>query len=113
MKGGYKTMKSKKGSYGINVVISVALALFTLLLIAVAVIAGSQALLSSSIFTVNSLSYNQTNGMVNNLTTGVSSFFGNSGTFFSILAVVVIMIFLGLMIGAVYLFTRGRGEKGL
>jgi hypothetical protein len=51
--------------------------------------------------------------MVSNLSQGVSSFFGNSGTFFSILAVVVIMIFLGLMIGAVYLFTRGKGGAGL
>jgi hypothetical protein len=38
-----KTM-NKKGQYGINVVVAVALGLFTLLLIAVAVIAGSQAL---------------------------------------------------------------------
>lgn len=106
-------MINKKGQYGINVVVAVALGLFTLLLIAVAVIAGSNAILNSSIFTSGSTSYNQTSLMVNNLTSGVSSFFGNSGTFFAILAVVVIMIFLGLMIGAVYLFTRGRGEKGL
>jgi ABC-type transport system involved in multi-copper enzyme maturation permease subunit len=107
-----KTM-NKKGQYGINVVVAVALGLFTLLLIAVAVIAGSQALINSSIFTKDSTSYNQTSGMVSNLSQGVSSFFGNSGTFFSILAVVVIMIFLGLMIGAVYLFTRGKGGAGL
>lgn len=104
---------NKKGQYGINVVVSVALGLFTLLLIAVAVIAGSNALLSSSLFTSGSTSYNQTSNMVGNLTSGVSGFFANSGTFFAILAVVVIMIFLGLMIGAVYLFTRGRHEKGL
>ena len=104
---------NKKGAYGIEVVTAVALGLFTLLLIAVAVIAGSNALLNSSIFTSGSTSYNQTNSMVQNVTTGVSSFFGNSGTFFSILAVVVIMIFLGLMIGAVYLFTRGSAQKGI
>ena len=106
-------MKNKKGAYGINVVVSVALGLFTLLLIAVAVIAGSQSLLTSSIFTTGSTSYNQTNNMVNNLTSGVTNFFSNSGTFFSILAVVVIMIFLGLMIGEVYLFTAGRKQEGL
>ena len=48
-----------------------------------------------------------------NLSQGFSNFFGNSTTFFSILAVVVVMIFLGLMIGAVWLFTRGKVDKGI
>jgi uncharacterized membrane protein len=104
-------MKNKKAQYGINVVIAVALGLFTLLLIAVAVIAGATAITNSNILTGTALA--QTQGMTSNLSQGVASFFGNSGTFFSILAVVVIMIFLGLMIGAVYLFTRGKQEKGL
>ena len=106
-------MKNKKGQYGINVVVAVALGLFTLLLVAVAVIAGANALLSSSLFTASTTPYNQTSQMIGNLTGGVTSFFANSTTFFAILAVVVIMIFLGLMIGAVYLFTRGHKEGGL
>lgn len=100
-------IKNKKGAYGIDVVTDVALALFILLLVVVAIIIGAYALIGSNIMPTGSTQYNQTSGMVQNLTTGASSFFGSSGTFFGILVVVVIMIFLGLMIGAVMLF-RGR-----
>jgi len=106
--------KNKKGSsYGIEVVIGIALGLFVLLLITVAIIAGSNSLLNSNIFTAGTANYNTTSGMITNLTNGASSFFGSSGTFFSILVVVVIMILLGLMIGAVYVIYKvGSGGRG-
>jgi hypothetical protein len=180
---------NKKGQYGINVVVAVSMALFVLLLIGIAIIVGSNALITTSVFpattgtttgetgwlnksgytltqasiipgfsspsivtitnatsgvllssgnytltgnvltngsassfatvTINytyskySDPYNQVNGIVGNNSNALSGFFGNSSTFFSILTVVVIMIFLGLMIGAVYLFTRGKQERGL
>ena len=101
---------NKKGAYGIDVVTEVALALFILLLVIVAVIVGAYALIGSNIMPSGSAQSNLTTGMVTNLTTGASSFFGSSSTFFGILVVVVIMIFLGLMIGAVMLF-RGQGAS--
>ena len=110
-----KRMNKKGMGYGINVVLTVALGLFVLLLVAVAVLVGSYALLNSSIFSTGSTGYNQTSSMVNNLTNGVTTFFASSGTFFSILVVVVIMILLGLMIGAVWYFTKfgGSGSSGI
>lgn len=106
------TPKSKKGAYGIEVVTTVAIELFILLLVVVGIIAGAYALLNSGIFGTNTTQYNLTNGMVINLTQGSSAFFGASTTFFSILIVVVIMIFLGLMLGAVLLFGRAGTSLG-
>lgn len=106
--------KDKKGmGYGIEVVLTVALGLFILLLVAVAILAGAYALLGSSIFPTSSQGYNQTSTMINNLTSGLVSFFGSSATFFAILVVVVIMILLGLMIGAVWYFTKFGGGAGI
>jgi uncharacterized membrane protein len=107
-----KKLMNKKGAYGIDVVTEVALALFILLLVVVAVIIGAYALIGSNIMPTSSAQYNQTVGMVQNLTTGASSFFGSSSTFFGILVVVCIMIFLGLMIGAVMLF-RGKSNSSV
>lgn len=61
---------------------------------------------------INSNQYNQANGMVTNLTNASAGFFNSSSTFFGILIVVVIMIFLGLMIGAVMLF-KGRNNSAV
>jgi hypothetical protein len=182
-------MKNKKGQYGIDTVTQIAVALFILLLVIVAVIIGGFALLTKNVFpdTLNpatatdsnkwfngtgwtlaqstlsgfttptitsainassgltipasnytlvgnivyntsavnwnnatftyyykslgaSSGYNQATGMVTNLTNASAGFFGSSSTFFGILVVVVIMIFLGLMIGAVMLFKNRNGS---
>ena len=108
-----KRKLNKKGAYGIDVVSNVMMSLFILVLLAVAVFAGISAINNSSIFTSGSAEKNDTAMITGNLTSATTSFFSNSGTFFSILAVVIIMIFLGLMIASVVMFSRGRKEGGL
>ena len=52
-----------------------------------------------------------TESVLNNITSAGTSFFSNTGTFISILVVVVIFIFLGLMIGAITYFVAKKGKR--
>jgi cell division protein FtsX len=105
---------NKKGAYGIEVVQTVLMSLFVLALFAIAIFAGASALNNSSLFTAGSQAKNDTTSILNNLTSGTTSFFSNIPTFMSILVIVVIFIFLGLMIGAItYLAVKRKGDTGM
>jgi hypothetical protein len=65
-------------------------------------------------YTYNSNGKADTSSVLNNLTSGTTSFFSNIPTFMSILVIVVIFIFLGLMIGAItYLAVRRKERTGM
>ena len=102
--------KSKKGqTIGVGTVTSLAIGLFVLVLTAIAVFAGASALKNSSLFTSQSLEQNNTALLLNNLTGAVTTFGGNFATFFSILAIVLIIGFIALMIYVVRRFGGGGG----
>lgn len=104
---------NKKAQYGLEVVKNVVLGLFILALFVVAIFAGAGAIKNSSIFTAGSQEKNDTTLILNNITSSGATFFGNVPTFISILVIVVIMTFLGLLIYAVYRFAGRGGTSGL
>lgn len=84
-----------------------------MVLLVIAVFVGIATLNNSNILTTGSLEKNGTTALMNNLTNGVTSLGANFGTFFTILAVVIIMTFLGLMIYVIRRFAGSNGEKAL
>ncbi len=109
-----KRSLNKKGAFGLDVVGDTMVQLLTLAIIGVAVIMALVTLNSSSLFTANSTPANQTNAITQNVTGGVAAFFGNSTTFFNILAAVVIILFISLIIYAVYRFSnRAQSNESL
>lgn len=93
-----KIMRKTKGVVGLDVAEAVIFSLLVIGVVAVASILAMTSLSNSSIFSANSLGANATNQINGNFTGGIVSFFGNSGTFFSILAVVVIIALIALII---------------
>jgi hypothetical protein len=60
----------------------------------------------TSFFTTGTASANSTNNMINNLTAGGDQVSAQVPTLFKIGIVVVMLGFIGMMIGAIYLFMR-------
>lgn len=102
---------NKKGQT-IGDVGSVIIALFGLALVVVGIFAGSNAIKNSSLFTANSQGANDTTKILDNISTAGSSFFGNTGTFVSILVVVIIFSFIGLLIVGARKFQESRSTVG-
>lgn len=104
------TMKymNKKGILGLDTVKAVMLALLGLAVIAVAVLIVIDALgdTSSDAGVAGNISLIQ-----NNISAGITDFFGNIPTFFTLLAVVVIILIISIVIVAVNRF--GTGQSGL
>lgn len=97
---------NKRGVFGLDVVGDTMSQLLVLAILAVSVILALVTLQNSNLFTANSAPANQTTLIVNNVTAGLTGFFGNSGTFFNILAAVVILLFISLVIYAVARFSN-------
>lgn len=100
---------SKKAQVGLDTAKSVFLTLFVIAIIGFAIIVAMSSLNNSNVLTANSLEKNQTTSVLNNVSTGVSTFFGNTGTWVSLLAVVVIILIIAIVIFAVNRFGGGRG----
>lgn len=119
MKGGiYSKMqlskiKNKRGAYGIEVATSVIMSLFLLVLVVVAVLVGISTLRTSNLLPASSAEKNATDVLMGNLTEATGTFAKNFSTFMSIIAIVIIMTFIGLMIYVVRRFTATKGEKGI
>lgn len=105
--------KNKKGVLGLETVKDVMLTFLVLAVIAIAVVLALVSLRDSSIFTANSVEYNQTSDLISNVTTASTDFFSNTGTIFSILVVVVIILAIAIIIAVVSRFGGGGRSGGL
>lgn len=101
--------KNKQGQIGISLVTGVAIGLFVLAVTMIALIAGGSRLANSNLMGDDATAGNQTQWIISNISDAGAGFFENADTFFSVLAVVVILGFIGLMI---FVVTRFRGAEG-
>jgi hypothetical protein len=103
-------LKNRKGNLGatnpLGLVIGLVSGIALLVFVYFAFLYGITTLNPSGFFTANSAQANSTNNMINNLTSGGDQFASYIPTAFKIVAIVMIMGFLGLMIAAIYLFMR-------
>ena len=110
MKAILKQRMNKRGVLGLEIVKAVLLSLLGLAVISVAVLIVLGALNSTS--TDAGISGN-ISLITNNISFGVTQFFGNIPTFFTLLAVVVIILIISIVIVAVNRFGTGPGAGGL
>ena len=108
-----KLIADKRGVLGLETTKQVMLALLIMAVIGVSTILALTSLANSSIFTAGSAGQNSTNAITANLSGGIQSFFGSSGTIFSILVVVVIILAIAIIIAAVSRFGGAGGETSL
>jgi uncharacterized membrane protein len=99
----------KKGQVGLDTARNVMLALLTIGVIAFAIIVALSSLNNSNALSPGSLEQNQTSNVLNNITSGTADFFSNTGTWFSLLAIVVIILIIAIVIFAVNRFGGNRG----
>lgn len=106
-----KPLLNKRGQVGLDTGKAVMLALLTLSVLAFAMIVVLTQLNTSStaVAGAGSTSANQTANILNNVTGGVESFFTNAGTWFALLAIVVIILIVAIVIFAVNRFGGSRG----
>ena len=102
--------KNRNGVLGLDTAKQVMITFLILAVIGVAILLALTSLQNANIFTVNSQAYNQTNGIVGNVSSGLATFFGSTGTIFSILVVVVIILAISIIIWAVGRF--GQQTEG-
>ena len=104
-----KLLKNKKGILGLNTTTQFIVTLLVLAVTAFAVIIALAALDDTNVLTDGSIADNQTTAILNNVSTGISSFFGNATTWFSLLAIVVILLIIAIVIVTVRRFEVGAG----
>lgn len=104
-------MKSKKGVLGLDTVKSVMIALLTLGVITIAVVLALVTLRDAGIFTAGSSEKNMTSDVLNNITTGATSFFKMVPTIFVLLGVVVLILIISIVIASVSRFSGGSDES--
>lgn len=101
--------KDNQAVLGMQDVKQVMLFLLTLGVVAIALFLALSNLQSANLFGVGSQSANNTNLIINNITGGTTSFFGNVPTIFTVLGAVVIITAVVLIIIAV---TRINSASG-
>ena len=100
---------NKKGVLGLDTAKAFILAILTIAVIAFAVIIALSELDDTNVLTSGSKEANDTTNVLNNVTTGVADFFSNAPTWFSLLAITIIIIIIGLVIIVVNRFGKGSG----
>lgn len=96
--------KNKKAILGLDIVKGVIVSFLVIAVVSVAVMLALNSLRDSNIFTTGSYEYNATNDITYNITDGVRGFFGNTGTIFAMLVVVVIILSISVIIAVVSRF---------
>ena len=104
---------NKKGVLGLNLVGSVIMTLLTLAVITIAVFLALTSLNNAGIFTAGTQTANDTNTIINNITSGTTSFFKQIPTIMTVLGVVVLILAVAIIIVAVRRFGGGGAETGL
>ncbi len=110
MKGGINTLiktkaLNKKGVLGLDTAKSFILALLVLGVVSFTVIIALNQLALTNVGTA------QTTSIFNNISNGIESFFGNTGTWFAMLSIVIIILVIAVVILAVNRF-GGSGVAG-
>lgn len=102
-------LKNKKGQVGLDTAKVVMLTLMTMGVIAFAIIVAMSALSNSNALEEGSSEANQTSQILGNITEGITGFFSNTGTWFALLAVVIIIMIIAIVIFAVNRFGGNGG----
>jgi len=104
----------KKGQIGLGTAKDVMVAFLILAVLGIAIILALVSLNDSGIFTAGSQEANDTDNIVNNITSALTNdFFDQTGTIFAILIVVVIIAAIAIIIAVVTRFGGGRTTTGL
>ena len=102
-----RKLLNKKGQIGLDVVKSVMVTFLVLAVTGIAVLLALVSLDDAGIFTAGSSADTQSTNIIGNVSTASADFFGNTGTIFAILVVVVILLAIGIAISVVNRFGRG------
>lgn len=108
-----KLSMDKKGVLGLDTARDVMIFLLSLAVIAIAVFLALVSLQNSNLFTTGSTAANNTNFIINNITSGTTAFFTNIPTVFTILGAVVIILAVTLILFAVNRFSQSTGSGSL
>ena len=94
-------LKDKKGIFGLNAVQSFFSVILGIALLAYVIVIIMGTLQSASIVTAGSTAANQTTSILNNVSSGITSFFGAINPVYAILAVLVIILVLVVLVRVV------------
>ena len=100
----------RNGVLGLETAKQVMVTFLVLAVTGVAILLALTSLQNANIFTANSQAANDTSHIVGNVSGGLVTFFGSTGTIFSILIVVVIILAISIIIWAVGRF--GQQTEG-
>ena len=103
-------MRNRKGVLGLETAKQVMITFLVLAVVGIAVLLALTSLQNSSIFESGSQAETDTNSIVGNVSGGLVTFFASTGTIFSILVVVVIILAISIIIWAVGRF--GQQTEG-
>jgi len=104
-------LRSRRAILGLDTVKLVIITLLTLVVITIATFLALVSLQNAGIFTASSMAANQTNNIINNITSGATAFYANVPTFFVLLGVVVLILIISIVIVAVTRFAPGAGGR--
>jgi len=93
--------KNKKGVFGLTAVQSFFAIILGIALLAYIIVIIMGVLSTSSIVATNTLAYNQTQTILNNVSTGIAGFFGSIQPVYAILAILVIILVLVVLVRVV------------
>ena len=102
--------RNRNGVLGLDTAKQVMITFLVLAVIGVAVLLALTSLQSADIFETGSLAENNSNAIIGNVSNGLTTFFSSTGTIFSILIVVVIILAISIIIWAVGRF--GQQSEG-
>lgn len=103
---------NRNGVLGLDTAKQVMITFLVLAVVGVAVLLALTSLQNANIFETGSQAANDTNSIVGNVSGGLTTFFGSTGTIFSILVVVVIILAISIIIWAVGRFGQ-QSEAGV
>jgi hypothetical protein len=104
----------KRGqAVSVGTVTALIVGIMVMIFVVFAVLYGITTLNPASFFATGSLDANATQGLQSNLTTGIGNFGSKIPTVFTIIAVVFILGFIGLLVATVYRFASGAGTGRL
>lgn len=103
--------KNRNAVLGLETAKNVMTTFLILAVTGVAVILALVSLQNANIFTDNSMGSNATESIIGNVSGGLTTFFGSTGTIFSILIVVVIILAISIIIWAVGRFGQSTEQS--
>lgn len=104
--------KDKRGILGLDTAKTFILFILVVAVIAFAAIIALATLQDTDVLGDGAIGDNETTAVLQNVSLGISEFFGNATTWFTLLAVVVIILIIGVVIFAVSRF-GGGGAGGV